>query len=215
MKKSDAGKRLVAALKATAMSGMPSLVLQVDHPVGAVLRPIPTVEGHLDTLDVDLLTVWRNRHVKSFLTEFIATRDRTATWLTQHVHANEGKLLFMVETPDGNRVGHIGLGFVDWTTGYGEADAIVSGGASPKGLMKASLLVLMQWSRDVLGLNNLAVRVRSANPALEFYRRVGFQEVKRVPIVAHTVVDGTHWTESPQSDDRSVTLVHMRLVFPK
>ena len=208
------GKSLFAALKATAKGHGPSLVLPVAHDVPALLRPVATVPGHLDGDDVDLLTVWRNRHVKSFLSEFVATRERTSSWLTEQVHANAGKMLFMVETLDGKRVGHVGLGFIDWDKAYGEADAIVSGGASPKGLMKASLLVLMNWSRDVLGLNELAVRVRSDNPAVEFYRRVGFREVKRVPIRAQAMPDGIQWLESPHSSDHSVTLVHMILDAP-
>lgn len=208
------GKSLFLSLKSTTKGRGPSLVLPVAHSVPAFLRPIATVKGYLDNDDVGLLTDWRNRHVKSFLSEFVSTRERTSSWLTEKVHSNEGKILFMVETLDGLRLGHVGLGFIEWSTGYGEADAIVSGGASPKGLMKASLLTLMSWARNVLGLNELAVRVRSDNPALEFYRRVGFREVQRIPIHAQTMMDGIQWIELPQSTDHSVTLVHMILDLP-
>lgn len=209
------GQQLLAAIKQTARAGETGLVLPVGQPLAAVVRPIATVPGHIDAVDAQLLTDWRNRHVKSFLTEFISTPERTAAWLAGAVHQNPGKMLFMVETLDGERVGHVGLGFIDWQRGYGEADAIVSGGASPPGLMKASLLVLMRWARDALGLQTLAVRVRSDNPAVEFYRKVGFQEFQRVPIVASTAPGGVEWTEDPQAVDAPASLVYMQLHLPR
>lgn len=205
------GQRLFAAIKQTTRAGEPGLVLPVGQPLAAVLRPIATVPGHIDGTDVQLLTDWRNRHVKSFLTEFVSTPERTTAWLGSGVHGNPGKMLFMVETLDGRRVGHVGLGFIDWECGYGEADAIVSGGASPSGLMKASLLALLHWARSTLELQTLAVRVRSDNPAVEFYRKVGFQEFQRVPIVASTVPDGVDWAEDPAAIDAAASLVYMRL----
>jgi RimJ/RimL family protein N-acetyltransferase len=179
-----------------------------------VIRPISTIKGHTDALDVKLLTDWRNLHVKSFLTEFTSTPERTNAWLTGPVHSNMGKMLFMVETPDGERVGHVGLVFIDWRRAYGEADAIVSGGNSPRGLMKSSLLALMQWARDALGLRTLAVRVRSDNSAVDFYRKVGFSEYRRIPLVATDVPGGVDWTEDPDAVDASASLVYMQLELP-
>jgi RimJ/RimL family protein N-acetyltransferase len=205
------GQQLLAALKSTAKYGHASLALPVGQPVKALIRPIATVAGHLDPEDVRLLTEWRNRHVKSFLTEFVANDERTSQWLMTSVHANPSKMLFMVESLTGERFGHIGLGFIDWAAGYGEADAIVSGGRSPKGLMKESLQALLRWARDVLGLGKLAVRVRSDNSAVDFYRKVGFVEYQRVPLVAEKTADGINWYESPQAKDHVASLVYMQL----
>lgn len=205
------GQQLFTAIKQTTRANQPGLVLPVGQPLAALIRPIATVPECTDALDVQLLTEWRNRHVKSFLTEFVSTPERTNDWLTNAVHSNEGKMLFMVETPDGERVGHVGLGFIDWQRGYGEADAIVSGGTSPPGLMKASLLALMQWARDALGLQTLAVRVRSDNTAVDFYRKVGFCEYQRVPIVASVVPSGIDWAEDPQAVNALASLVYMQL----
>lgn len=205
------GQRLFAGLKSTARAGQVSLVLPLGHPVKAVIRPVATVVGHLDAEDVRLLTVWRNQYVKSFLTEFVATEERTAQWLTQFVHTNSSKMLFMVESLAGERFGHIGLGFINWNTGYGEADAIVSGGHSPKGLMKESLQTLLRWARDVLGLQTLAVRVRSDNSAVEFYRKVGFVECQRIPLIAERTPEGVNWFEDPSAAEFVASLVYMKL----
>ena len=210
------GQALLRAIKDTTRAGRaPALVLAVDAPVRALLRPIASVPGHTDPTDVRLLSEWRNRHVTRFLTEFDAHDVRTRHWLEGPIHANEGKLLFMLDTLDGERLGHLGLGFIDWRRGYGEADAIVSGGASPPGLMKLGLRTLLAWARSQLGLSELAVRVRSDNPACEFYRKVGFVEFRRVPLGVRVEPGLTEWFEDPSLPATSEpSLVHMRHQAP-
>mgnify|MGYP000911744390 CR=1 FL=1 len=55
------GQQLFAAIKQTTRAGQPGLALPVGQPLVAVIRPIATVPGHTDALDVQLLTEWRNR----------------------------------------------------------------------------------------------------------------------------------------------------------
>ncbi|MGH8809338.1 MAG: GNAT family N-acetyltransferase, partial [Noviherbaspirillum sp.] len=197
MDKLSHGRQLLSSLKATAAAGKATLALPVGHPVSAILRTIPSAPASLDPIDLQLLSEWRNRFVKSFLTEFLANDERTGKWLNNVVHKDEGKILLMVENLQGERVGHIGLGFIDWTTGYGEADAIVRGGNSPPGLMKEALQTTLKWAKDQLGLSTLGVRVRSDNTALDFYRKVGFEEIRRVPLGVTEAPDMITWFEDP------------------
>lgn len=203
------GRQYLAAIKAKAAAGKPSLVLHIGDPPEAILRPIPTAPGCLDKKDVRLLSEWRNRFVKAFLTEFLAHDERTASWLSGFVHENEGKILFMVEDMAGNCIGHVGLGLIDWNTGYGEADAIVRGADAPRGLMKKALQTLLAWGKDQLGLVTLGVRVRSDNTALEFYKKVGFEEAKRVPLSVSEKPGFTAWIEDPANRHSKVSLVYM------
>jgi RimJ/RimL family protein N-acetyltransferase len=204
------GQTLLRALKDATVAGAPSLVLPVGDPVRALLRPIATVPGATDATDVRLLGEWRNRHVKSFLTEFVANDARTVQWLTGAIHANSSKMLFMLDDLNGQRLGHLGLGFIDWPARYGEADAIVSGGASPPGLMKLALQTLLHWAQQQLGLKTLAVRVRSDNPAVAFYEKVGFRELERVPLAVRHDGETTEWYEDPSLTSCEASLVHMR-----
>jgi RimJ/RimL family protein N-acetyltransferase len=208
------GRSLLRALKDGTCAGAPALVLPVGEPVSALLRPIASVPGAIDAVDARLLSEWRNRHVKNFLTEFVATEQRTSAWLAGAIHADDGKMLFMLDALDGKRLGHLGIGFIDWTRSYGEADAIVSGGASPPGLMKLALRSLLRWANESLGLRTLAVRVRSDNPALDFYRKVGFVEVQRVPLARSETATGVQWVEDPSAAGSRASLVHMRYVTP-
>ncbi|MEG2029435.1 MAG: GNAT family protein [Janthinobacterium sp.] len=195
-------------------AGSPSeLVLPIGKPVEALLRPIATSQDKLSGTDARLLSEWRNRHVKSFLTEFDSQETRTMHWLATAVAADPGKILFMVDTLDGQSVGHVGLGFIDWQRGYVEADAIVRGGVARKGLMTLALQTLLQWARHSLGLHDIWVRVRSDNAALAFYEKAGFREHKRVPLVSSTDGKDIVWTEDNNTDaikKATASLVYMQ-----
>lgn len=204
------GRALFEEFKRAA--GSPAdLVLPVGHPVEALLRPIATASDRINLDDARLLSEWRNRFVKSFLTEFVSHEARTANWLRTAVAADPGKILFMVDTLDGRSFGHVGLGFIDWERGYVEADAIVRGGDARPGLMKLALQALLHWARTSLGLDDAWVRVRSDNPAVAFYEKAGFVEHKRVPLVAATGADGQiTWTEDPHAGPDAPALVYMQ-----
>lgn len=188
------------------------LVLPIGKPVEALLRPIATDAERINTHDVRLLSEWRNRFVKSFLTEFHAHEQRTISWLTHSVADDQGKLLFMIDTLDGVSIGHIGLGFINWETGYVEADAIVRGGTARKGLMKEALQLLLFWAQDSLGLDDAWVRVRSDNPAVQFYQRVGFIERKRIPLAKKQDGDMLVWYEDCEAGKDAPALVYMEYV---
>lgn len=200
---------LFAAYKSAAGSGA-DLVLPVGRPVEALLRPIATAAHRINLNDARLLSEWRNRFVKSFLTEFVSHEERTARWLASAVAADPGKILFMVDTLDGQSVGHVGLGFIDWERGYVEADAIVRGGDARKGLMKEALQALLHWAHHSLGLDQAWVRVRSDNPAVEFYRKTGFVESKRVPLAQTSTADQVTWFEDAAAGPQAPALVYMR-----
>lgn len=174
------------------------------------LRPVVTNATRINEQDVERLTIWRNRHVIRFLTEFEATNQQTQNWLINRVGPDVGKILLMVDHK-GQTVGHTGLGFGDWDKNYIEADAIVRGEDAPKGLMKAALQGTLRWARDYLGLDDQWVRVRSDNPAVEFYRAVGFDERKRVPLASKFEGEMKVWFEDPNVDEDAPALVYMKL----
>jgi hypothetical protein len=52
--------------------------------------------------------------------------------------------------------------------------------------------------------------VRSDNPALAFYGKVGFVEQQRVPLARKENDDGVVWVEDASATDSVASLVHMR-----
>ena len=207
----SSGRDLFIAVKRTAVRTSPTLSLPVGRPVAALLRPVATASAVIDAQDVQSLTKWRNRFVSSFLTEFESTEDRTRQWLANTVGPDDTRILFMVDDPEGRTIGYMGLAFIDWTALSGEADAIVRGGDAPKGIMTAALRTLLCWATGQLGLRQLSVRVRSDNTALSFYRKFGFEEVKRVPLRRSDHAGMVQWVEDVSFPLGEPSLVHMRL----
>lgn len=206
----ESGQQIIAALK----SGEAADVLAVTGFPGFRLRAVVTRPDAIRPGDARLLTQWRNLHVRSFLTEFVATEPRTVGWLGSVLHRDPGHILFMVDGPGGETLGYMGIGFIDWASRYGEADAIVRGSPHVPGLMRAGLCTLLLWSRDSLGLTRIGVRVLSDNPAIGFYRRIGFVETRRVPLRRMMRGDEVAWVESADESPVSREIIHHTLHWP-
>ena len=200
---------LLQALKENSTSNRPCLSIPVGFPVQAFMRPVCTVAGKLNENDVRVLTEWRNRFVKSFLSEFVATESRTATWLTEIVGPDRGKIMFMLDDLNGQTVGYLGLGFIDWERCEGEADGAVRGveTAAP-GLMRTAFLTMLAWAYEQLGLNVIRGRVRAENPALRFFLKMA-TETKRVPLRRIDEPDMVRWVEDDRLSTSSHSLVHI------
>ena len=192
------GRELLRASK------MGTMRLPVGEPIRAWLRPAGS-----DAADAARLTEWRNRFVTAFLTEFEATEERTLHWLMETVAPDETRILFMLDLPDGETVGYLGLAFIDWEAGRGEADAVVRGAEAPGRLMTVALRPALDWASGPLGLKELGVRVRSDNSALAFYEKVGFREIKRVPMQRVESPGMVAWVEDPTMAEAKLSLVHM------
>lgn len=204
------GRELLRALKDSAGRPGPGLCLRVGQPTVAWLRPVASAADRQDPRDVERLSSWRNANVGAFLTEFNATPARTAAWLAADIAGNDTRILFMIDDSAGVTVGYMGLAYIDWDLGYGEADSIVKGLATGKGLATQAIDTLMQWARGSLGLATIGVRVRSDNPALGFYRRVGFVEWRRSPLVRSEREGLVVWHEASDGTPSPLSLVHMR-----
>lgn len=176
------GKNLFRLLKENANTLQPQLRLAIDGFNNYSLRLVPTNPNYLDDSDIKLLTTLRNHYVKSFLTEFDANDSQTASWLAKIVHEDDSRILFIIENEAHERLGYMGLAYINWNKSYVEADAIVSSGRTPKGLMTCALRALLTWAKQYLHLENVGVRVLSDNPALTFYKKMGFVETQRVPL---------------------------------
>jgi RimJ/RimL family protein N-acetyltransferase len=205
------GRGLLQAVKACTTSRYPVLSIPVGQPLEALLRPVVTREGSLVADDVRALTEWRNQYVPAFLTEFHATENRTARWLTDTVGPDDTRILFMIDDARGATFGYMGLAFIDWLRGSAEADAVVRGATAAPGTMTQALRTMLQWAQVQLGLHTFGVRVRSDNTALEFYRKFGFCEVRRVPLRKVECTDMVKWVEDPSLSPVEPRLVHMLL----
>jgi len=201
---------LLKALKQATAGDCPVLSLPVGRPVSALLRSVAPAGLPRHARDVELITEWRNLHPRCFMTEFVATCERTARWLAEQVVQEDRRILFLLDQLDGCSLGHMGL-IADWEEGFGEADAILRGRDGLPGVMGGALTTLMTWARDGLGLKRIGLRVRSDNPqAVRFYKRLGLVETSRVPLRRRQEKDRLCWIEDPGADpEAGVSSIHM------
>jgi RimJ/RimL family protein N-acetyltransferase len=211
MKSDTSARDVLLTLKTAANSKGPKLCVPFGSPVQGLLRPLATQRTYFDPEDVRRLTEWRNRFVQAFLTEFEATKERTSNWLATVVGPSDTKILFMVDDLTGRSFGYMGLDFIDWDRHSGEADAIVRGADAPAGSMTIALQTLLAWARGQLGLERLRVRVRSDNTALQFYRKLGFHEKRRVALRRVAEKHTVRWVPDESLISDGPSLVYMEL----
>ena len=204
----SSGRELLQSLKTTSKANSPCLSIPVGSPVEALLRPIATQPGDLRANDIRCLTDWRNRYVKSFLTEFDATVAQTEKWLHEIVGPDPTRILFMLDDLSGESIGYLGLAFIDWENLTGEADAIVRGKETSPGMMAKAIFTLLNWGQQQLGLEVLRARVRSDNPALKFFLKFS-TETQRVPLRKIEEPGITRWVEDPTLAAGSTALVYI------
>jgi RimJ/RimL family protein N-acetyltransferase len=204
------GRELLVALKASAKARGPGLSVPVGRPLEAVLRPVATRKGDLNPEDVRLLTEWRNRYVRSFLTEFRATEGRTERWLTETIGPDDTRILFMLDDANGRTVGHASWTNLDWERRSAEFDSPVRGTEVDLRLMTKALRTMMDWAEGQLGLPYFGGRVRSDNRALKwFQRKLGALEVKRVPLRRIEEPGMIRWVEDPSLPPGEPSLVYI------
>jgi RimJ/RimL family protein N-acetyltransferase len=199
-----APRELIAKYKSQYHLDPDGLALRTRAATGEALRlrPLQASSAQLSHRDIALLTQWRNRYRRYFLTDFEATEERTLRWLTSIAGPDSSRILFMVETIDGEPFGHVGLCNVDEI--YGELDNVVRGGEGPEGSMAAAASAVCAWARSTLGLEQLWVRVLADNPAVIFYEKLGFRPVKDVPLNYQATSETGRWIEhtGPRVGDR-------------
>lgn len=181
------------------------------------LIPVNCHESQIDDAVVELLTHARNLNLDAFLTRFNATNERTRNWLINTIGPDSTRILFLLKHSETKETyGYMGLAYGDKEGNYIEADAIVrTSDKQVKGLMRASLVSLINWVTDQLKVKQVWVRVLSDNPALKFYKECGFSEIKRAALF-QIRDENNHLTalsETPNQTDpprSSSTLVYMK-----
>jgi RimJ/RimL family protein N-acetyltransferase len=182
----------------------------------ARLIPVGFPDANSDAA-VDLLAKWREQAADAFPSQFPVTFEGTKRWLSKNLLELPERFLFWVTTPEGQRVGHLGLYRFDFEQRQTELDNVIRGvsGILP-GVMEASTRTLMDWSFQALNIDAVFLRVFSHNArAIGLYERCGFRETMRVPL-ARVVEDGVvHWVEVNGTYRQPVTRYFVTMCLPR
>jgi len=146
-----------------------------DESGSIIARMRPLLES--DATDDELVATiarWREENKERFLTVVPFDPEGTRQWIRRFPVGDPKRILFLVEAPDGERLGHYGLLLI------GEREAEIDNtlrgsGHCPAGLFSQVAQRIVRWAIDDLGAKRLIVRVMSNNPAaIRHQERNGF-----------------------------------------
>ena len=156
---------------------------------------------------------WREAAADSAPTMFAYNLENTKKWVENQVAAHPERILFFLETPEGERWGHIGLA----TFGFepevsAELDAIMRGREDlAKGVMTPAIRTLMKWATEHLGIRQFGLRVFSDNErAIRLYERLGFERDRLIPMIFEKGDPISKWRECLEGEEPGRHFLVMR-----
>ncbi|HWA44309.1 MAG TPA: GNAT family N-acetyltransferase [Hypericibacter adhaerens] len=125
---------------------------------------------------------WREENKERFLTIVPFSPEGTRHWMSRFPVGDPGRILFLVEAANGERLGHYGLLLIG--DGEAEIDNTLRGAAGvPAGLFGLVAQRIIRWAIDDLGARRLVVRVLSNNrTAIRHQERNGFVQEEILPL---------------------------------
>ena len=127
---------------------------------------------------LEKLTAWRQRYMRYFLTQFVATSERTLSWIRRVVLPSPDRILFLVYSAEGDLVGNSGV--CSLRPPYGELDNLIRGekGGDAR-LIYFSEIALLRWLYGSLGCQRIGLQVFSNNrPTIALHSSVGFSVLR-------------------------------------
>lgn len=158
---------------------------------------------------MELLGRWRKENEMWFLSQFNVTTERTMKWFNERVIETPDRLLFIIKV-NTRYIGHVGLFRFDFESRTCEIDNIVRGEPEYPGIMGNAVLHMMDWGRTNLDLRGYLLKVLSNNErAIRLYKRLGFIETSRSPMIQVEGKDGLEWTEAPETYDKETDMYYI------
>lgn len=167
------------------------------------LRPITQDYRMTVSSCAELLAKWRNENANMSPDPFVATTESTQKWLDD-ILEREDRILFLILSSDGTKIGQIGFSSLDEKTAGMEIDAVIRGetGICP-GIMSYALNSLIQWGLNTLKIKQITLRVLSTNlHAIQFYKRNCFFKAGDIPLYQMIGSPRELWTSERQYADQ-------------
>ena len=177
------------------ISDKTSVNLKIRDDDGVIIgEMLPLTLKHLNNQKIiQLLTDWRNQNMESFLSQFVATPERTSNWLKNVFFNRSDQLLFLISV-DEKYVGH--FGFKQLTAKDVLLDNAIRGSREghPK-LYTFAGKTLINWLVQIFSIERIYGQVLADNvPAIMMNKQIGFQGWQKYPLVKVMTETENNWT---------------------
>jgi perosamine synthetase len=179
---------------------------------GGVLRPVAELHAG-DGATIAAFARWREEAAFAFPDRFEITTEGTARWLRTGLLDAEDRMLWIVLGRDGRAIGHLGYANALNDRRELEIDNVIRGerGADP-GVMGAAMRAMTAWARRTLAPETISLKVLADNlHARSFYRRLGWEEQRRIPLRRSVEPGGVYFDEADDGAAPDCELVRMVL----
>ena len=183
------------------IAGTRQLIIDIKNDNGdvvGVLKPI-TIDHLNNAFIIKMLTDWRNHNRENFLTQFIASPERTCKWMEGVLLRSKGQMLFLVYDQD-NLIGH--FGFKNLTSESVLLDNAIRGVriGHPKIFVFAGK-ALVRWLQVTALVKTVYGEVMTDNIAsIMMNKQIGFRGWKRHPLVKIESGTETCWEIGDEGD---------------
>lgn len=172
---------------------------------------VVSISGLENKDEIKRLAKWRKQSEIWFPSQFKVTLSGTKKWLKERLLNTDDRILFIIESPSGKPIGHVGLYRFDFKKKSCEIDNVIRGEEGIPGIMTYSITELIKWTNKYLKPRTIYLEVFSDNEkAIKLYNRCGFKEVKRIPIKKEIHNSIVTWVEKPGEKGDKYT-VYMKL----
>ncbi len=172
---------------------------------------------HLKLQDPEVIqkiTEWRNQNMQSFLTQFIATTERTYSWITNVLFKTPGQLLFLVYV-ENILVGHIGFKNLNHKNVMLD-NAIRGERIGHPQLFTRAGIVLTNWIFDETTVEYIYGLIEAKNYAAVYMnKQIGFGGWIRHPMTKKTEGIETSWIIGEQGALSPENKYVFRVILPR
>jgi RimJ/RimL family protein N-acetyltransferase len=186
------------------------IVNEQSIPIGTLIC-IDQGLANTDSVLTDL-TAWRQKYMAYFLTQFQATPTRTQSWLNNIVIPSPDRILFLIQTNEGEVIGNFGVCNIKEKSL--ELDNLIRGkpGGDRK-LMYYAEIAMLSWAFGTLGRDSVCLHVFSNNDkTIALHTKIGFEPYQTMPLYGSQDGDFPHYsTEPDQGTAVDFSYLEMRL----
>lgn len=178
-------KTIIRQLKGLEEGSLNSFYIPIIKDEGSLIGKLVSINTKLanDNSIINDLRKWRQKYMKYFLTQFVATNERTQLWLNNSVLLDDTRILFLIQDEEDKRIGNFGI--CNIREKEAELDNLIRGekGGDQKLIFYAEIS-LMHWIYKNLGIEDIYLHVFSNNRiTINLHRSVGFEISKIYPLV--------------------------------